>query len=136
MRIAYINADPGVAPFGRKGCCIHVREMIRALLRQGATIDLFTLRMGDDLPDPLPAGARAYSARALAGIGEEASEAVPRLTRLLSDNDPDVRRYAAKALRKIGAAASSAVPALERATQDNDERVRDQAQRALAKISQ
>ena len=30
MRIAYVCADRGVPVFGRKGCSIHVQEMIRA----------------------------------------------------------------------------------------------------------
>jgi len=41
MRIAYITADPGVPVFGRKGCSIHVQEVLRSLGRQGARIDLF-----------------------------------------------------------------------------------------------
>src|SRR6266700_241778 len=31
MRIAYVCADPGVPVFGRKGCSVHVQEMLRAL---------------------------------------------------------------------------------------------------------
>src|SRR5438876_2191429 len=41
MRIAYITADPGVPVFGRKGCSIHVQEVLGALLRRGAQVDLF-----------------------------------------------------------------------------------------------
>ncbi len=41
MRIAYIAADPGVPVFGRKGCSIHVQEVLRAMLKRGAQIDLF-----------------------------------------------------------------------------------------------
>jgi glycosyltransferase involved in cell wall biosynthesis len=41
MRIAYVCADPGVPVFGRKGCSIHVQELIRAFLRRGAQVDLF-----------------------------------------------------------------------------------------------
>lgn len=48
MRIAYVCADPGVPVFGRKGCSIHVQEMLRALLRRGATIDLFAARPGGE----------------------------------------------------------------------------------------
>jgi glycosyltransferase involved in cell wall biosynthesis len=44
MRIAYICADQGVPVFGRKGCSIHVQEVVRALLRRGAQVDLFTPR--------------------------------------------------------------------------------------------
>src|SRR6266404_9807113 len=41
MRIAYITADPGVPVFGRKGCSIHVQEVLRAMIKHGAQIDLF-----------------------------------------------------------------------------------------------
>jgi glycosyltransferase involved in cell wall biosynthesis len=43
-RIAYICADPGVPVFGRKGCSIHVQEVIRALVRRGAQVSLFAAR--------------------------------------------------------------------------------------------
>ena len=39
--IAYVSADRGVPVFGRKGCSIHTQEVLRALIRQGAQIDLF-----------------------------------------------------------------------------------------------
>ncbi len=41
MRIAYITADPGVPIFGQKGCSIHVQEVLRALGKHNAQIDLF-----------------------------------------------------------------------------------------------
>src|SRR6266705_3504937 len=41
MRIAYITADPGVPVFGRKGCSIHVQEVLRAMIKRGAQIELF-----------------------------------------------------------------------------------------------
>ena len=40
MRIAYVSADLGVPVFGRKGCSIHVQEVIRALTAQGAEVEL------------------------------------------------------------------------------------------------
>jgi glycosyltransferase involved in cell wall biosynthesis len=43
-RIAYICADPGVPVFGRKGCSVHVQEVIRALLRRGCQVELFATR--------------------------------------------------------------------------------------------
>jgi glycosyltransferase involved in cell wall biosynthesis len=42
MRIAYVSADLGVPVFGRKGCSNHAQEVLRALVRQGAQVDLFT----------------------------------------------------------------------------------------------
>src|SRR6059036_3390968 len=49
MRIAYVCADPGVPIFGRKGCSVHVQEMLRALQRQGAGVDVFAARV-DETP--------------------------------------------------------------------------------------
>lgn len=49
-RIAYLCADPGVPVFGRKGCSIHVQEVIRALRRRGAAVQLFAARC--DGPPP------------------------------------------------------------------------------------
>ncbi|MGH2542366.1 MAG: glycosyltransferase family 4 protein [Ardenticatenaceae bacterium] len=71
LRIAYLCADQGVPCFGRKGCSIHVQEVIRALQGQGAQVDLFAARLGGDPPPgleavrlhPLPA------ARELSGAG-------------------------------------------------------------------
>jgi glycosyltransferase involved in cell wall biosynthesis len=42
MRIAYVCADLGVPVFGRKGCSIHVQEVVRAFCRLGARVELFT----------------------------------------------------------------------------------------------
>src|SRR4030095_5963073 len=53
MRAAYICADSGVPVFGRKGCSIHVQEVIRALRRRGLTIDLFAARFDGAAPADL-----------------------------------------------------------------------------------
>src|SRR5262249_37515142 len=50
MRLAYVCADLGVPVFGRKGCSIHVQEVVRALLRQGVGVDLFAARCEDERP--------------------------------------------------------------------------------------
>jgi glycosyltransferase involved in cell wall biosynthesis len=42
VKIAYVNADPGVPVFGNKGSSLHVREIVTAFLKHGARIDLFT----------------------------------------------------------------------------------------------
>jgi glycosyltransferase involved in cell wall biosynthesis len=47
-RIAYINADPGVPAFGRKGCSVHVQEMLRAVGQLGARVELFTTTCGGE----------------------------------------------------------------------------------------
>jgi glycosyltransferase involved in cell wall biosynthesis len=44
MRIAYICADQGVPVFGRKGCSIHVQEVVRAFNWTGIEVDLFAAR--------------------------------------------------------------------------------------------
>ncbi len=46
MKIAYICTDLGVPIFGYKGCSIHVQEVIRSFLSQGAEVTLFTPRLG------------------------------------------------------------------------------------------
>jgi glycosyltransferase involved in cell wall biosynthesis len=51
MRIAYVCADRGVPIFGRKGCSIHVQEMVRAFRASGAVVELFTPR-GEGVPPP------------------------------------------------------------------------------------
>jgi glycosyltransferase involved in cell wall biosynthesis len=50
MRIAYICMDFGVPVLGRKGCSIHVQEVVRALSRLGAQVELFATRVEGDLP--------------------------------------------------------------------------------------
>jgi glycosyltransferase involved in cell wall biosynthesis len=53
MRIAYICADRGVPVFGRKGCSIHVQEVVRALSAMGMQVDLFAARTGREPPPGL-----------------------------------------------------------------------------------
>jgi len=43
-KVAYVCADPGVPVFGRKGSSIHVQEVVRALTRCGARVELFAMR--------------------------------------------------------------------------------------------
>lgn len=47
MRIAYVCTDPGIPVFGSKGASIHVQEMLRAFLKLGAGVTLFSPRMDD-----------------------------------------------------------------------------------------
>lgn len=53
MQIAYVCADYGVPVFGRKGCSIHVQEVLRALLHQGHHVTLIAARLGGDPPADL-----------------------------------------------------------------------------------
>ncbi len=50
MRLAYICMDSGVPVLGRKGCSIHVQEVVRALGRAGVEVDLFASRIEGELP--------------------------------------------------------------------------------------
>lgn len=43
-RMAYICADPGVPIFGCKGASVHAQEVLRAMRRRGAGVELFTVR--------------------------------------------------------------------------------------------
>jgi glycosyltransferase involved in cell wall biosynthesis len=53
MRIAYICADPGVPVFGRKGCSIHLQEVVRAFKGLGARVELFATRCDGEAPPGL-----------------------------------------------------------------------------------
>ncbi|MCC7373316.1 MAG: glycosyltransferase family 4 protein [Verrucomicrobiales bacterium] len=53
MRLAYICGDPGVPVFGRKGCSIHVQEVVRALRRLGVEVELFAVKRGGEAPEDL-----------------------------------------------------------------------------------
>jgi glycosyltransferase involved in cell wall biosynthesis len=53
MRIAYICTDPGIPVFGTKGASIHVQEMLRAFLRRGDEVTLFSPRLDDPAPADL-----------------------------------------------------------------------------------
>ncbi len=53
MRIAYVCADRGVRVFGQRGSSIHVQEVIRGFLENGARVELFAVRTGGDPPPGL-----------------------------------------------------------------------------------
>ena len=53
MRIAYICADPGIPVFGHKRCSIHVQEIVRAFIREGAQVDLFAACVDGNSPQGL-----------------------------------------------------------------------------------
>ena len=48
MKIAYINADPGVPVFGTTGCSVHLQEVVMAMLKRGAEVHLFATRIGNE----------------------------------------------------------------------------------------
>ena len=74
---------------------------------------------------------RERAARALGGIGPDASAAVLALRISLRDGDKDVRAQAARALGRIGSAEAETVTALVKALDDCREVVRTEAARAL-----
>lgn len=45
-RVAYVCADPGIAPDGSKGASVHFRAMSAALARAGVDLDVFVVRDG------------------------------------------------------------------------------------------
>jgi len=53
MKIAYVCADPGVPVFGPKGCSLHVQEVVRAMQRAGAEVELFATRIDGQPPHGL-----------------------------------------------------------------------------------
>jgi glycosyltransferase involved in cell wall biosynthesis len=52
-RIAYVCSDPGVPVFGRKGCSVHVQEVVRALIAEGAEVEIFAARIDGPRPPGL-----------------------------------------------------------------------------------
>jgi glycosyltransferase involved in cell wall biosynthesis len=100
MRIAYVCADPGVPVFGRKGCSIHVQEVVRAFARLGHQVTLFARRWGGEAPADL-AGLRCVGLPKIAGAGAEreaqlaaANRALPELLETHGPFDLVYERYA------------------------------------------
>ena len=91
MKIAYINADPGVPVFGTTGCSVHVQEVLLAMLQRGDEVHVFTTRIGEEAPPditaleihPLPKVPRADAAtreRAALATNDAIREALLRET--------------------------------------------------------
>src|SRR5260221_1777623 len=53
VRIAYISSDGGVPVCGRTGCSIHAQEVLRAMAKRGAQVDLFAASLGGEPPPGL-----------------------------------------------------------------------------------
>jgi len=79
---------------------------------------------------------RAVSALALAKVVEDPAIAVPPLTKMLDDSDPEVRTNAAIALTRYGPAAAPALPKLQVLQQEKEERVAAVAAAAIPKIQE
>ena len=48
MRLLYVSADPGVPVLGHKGASVHVRELVRALHGEGASVTLASPRIAPE----------------------------------------------------------------------------------------
>lgn len=53
MRVLYVCTDPGVPIFGDKGGSTHVREVVRAMLRQDVRVEIVARRIGGEPPADL-----------------------------------------------------------------------------------
>src|SRR5260370_6558682 len=74
MRVAYVCADLGAPVFGRKGCSIHVQEVLRAFVGLGAEVELFASRIEDPAPADLKSiRIHEIPVHALGGLGGPAS---------------------------------------------------------------
>jgi glycosyltransferase involved in cell wall biosynthesis len=73
MRVAYVCNDQGIPVFGRKGCSIHVQEVVRALIGRGAQVDLFSPRASGE-PSPGLESVRIHSLPIAAGKHPAARE--------------------------------------------------------------
>lgn len=82
----------------------------------------------------ISAGVRAVSALALARVLEDPAKAVPALTPLLDDPDPEVRANAAMALAHYGSGAAPTLHKLETLQQDQEQQVAAVAVAAIGKI--
>jgi len=118
MRVAYVCADPGVPIFGRKGCSIHVQEVVRALKAHGALIDLFALRVGGPPPPgledvavhELPLGA-AHDAAARERAALRANHAFRRaLARAVAPFDAVYERYSLWSFASMRFAREACIP--------------------------
>ncbi|HEY0069402.1 MAG TPA: glycosyltransferase family 4 protein [Chloroflexia bacterium] len=70
MRIAYVCADPGVPIFGRKGCSVHVQEVVRALRARGVEVEIFAARVGGQPPGDL-SDVRVHAMSAVSRVAPE-----------------------------------------------------------------
>jgi len=48
MRVLYVSADPGIPILGHKGASVHVRELVTALIAEGAQVVLTSPRIGPE----------------------------------------------------------------------------------------
>ena len=119
MRIAYVCADAGVPIFGRKGCSVHVQEMLRALQRWGAGVDVFAARV-DETPSsgleslrihhvtPVGDGDPSSHAAAIATLNDELAALLDRA----GPYDLVYERYSLWSFAAMEHAATAGIPGL------------------------
>ena len=119
MRIAYVCADAGVPIFGRKGCSVHVQEMLRALQRRGAGVDVFAARV-DETPSsgleslrihhvtPLGDGDPSSHGAAIAALNDELAALLDRA----GPYDLVYERYSLWSFAAMEHAATAGIPGL------------------------
>jgi glycosyltransferase involved in cell wall biosynthesis len=119
MRIAYVCADPGVPVFGRKGCSVHVQEMLRALQGHGVGVDLFAARVDEAPPSrleslqvhhltPVGDGDPSSHAAAIAGLNHQVAALLDRA----GPYDLVYERYSLWSFAAMEHAATAGVPGL------------------------
>jgi HEAT repeat protein len=99
-------------------------------------------QLGPDFADAVPQlipllddpARRAPACEALGRMGTLSKAAVPRLIRLVSEENKDDRLRALQALSQIGAAAAEAAPALQTARADSDPAIRIAAFQAVSAV--
>jgi glycosyltransferase involved in cell wall biosynthesis len=119
MRIAYVCADLGVPVFGRKGCSIHVQEVVGAFDRLGGRVELFTPRAEGDPPPSLEAvpvhrlpAAPGGDAAARERAALAANDALRDALRRAGPFDLVYERYALWSFAGMEYARATGVPAL------------------------
>jgi len=115
------NPDPRI-----RAAVVGVLGKLRAL----QALDAITSRLED--PNKY---VRASALNALAHLGPDASDAQPRVVRLLADGDPFVRARAAHALARMGEPGEEEVAALLGALDDGAEEVRRAARASLLDLA-
>lgn len=53
LSVAYVCADPGIPVFGTKGASVHIQELVRAWRDRGAHVEVYAVRLGDEVPADL-----------------------------------------------------------------------------------
>jgi glycosyltransferase involved in cell wall biosynthesis len=130
QRIAYVCADPGVPVFGRKGCSVHVQEMLRAFRGRGARVELFAMRRGGS-PSPDLADVPVHELPRAVGRGVLRERGLQRvngaLVRALSEHGPFDWIYERHALWSFGAMEHAAARGIPGVLEVNAPLVEEQA---------